>query len=255
MILNWPGLHAARHDYRAQWRRGSPFPHVVLSDLFTREALAALQSTFPITGAGWTDRRHLHSNKHTMNDMSQMPEAHRRAIEELHADPFLGYLERLTGMTELTPDPHLYGGGLHVTARGGYLDMHCDFTESSLMPGYRRALNLLIYLTRDYDPAWGGGLQLGHLDEPGHYFPRIGKTIYPVANRAVLFATSTDSWHGHTEKWASDVPRTSMAIYLYRKAAVGGSVLKTTDYRPLEGQTWKRARKAVGRALRKAGLR
>ena len=252
-MLNWDGLHAARFELRKAWQRARPFPHLVIKNLFQPDALAELQATFPEPNALWADRRHLHSKKHTVNDLTLMPAGHIEAIAELNGAAFLGYLESLTGMTGLEADPHLYGGGLHVTQRGGFLDIHVDFQQSNLMPGRTRALNLLVYLTKDYQPEWGGGLQLCEMDEPGHRFPRILRTIYPVANRAVLFATSTDSWHGHTDKWASETNRISMAMYYYRAGTEGK--LRTTDYRPLEGQMYKRIRKTAGRVLRRVGLR
>lgn len=84
--------------------------------------------------------------------------------------------------------------------------------------------------------------------------PRVVTSIHPVANRAVVFATSTQSWHGHTVKWAGPEPRTSIALYYYA-AVTGDGILPTTDYRPTTGQYYKRARKAVGRCLRAVGLR
>ena len=79
--------------------------------------------------------------------------------------------------------------------------MHVDFNLHPL--GVYRRANLLLYLNRDW--KWGGSLHIGE------------KRISPEFNRAVLFETSEDSWHGHPEPL--DCPenetRKSIAIYYY----------------------------------------
>ena len=39
------------------------------------------------------------------------------------------FLERLTGINDLIPDPHYWGGGLHVIDRGGFLKIHANFNR------------------------------------------------------------------------------------------------------------------------------
>ena len=101
---------------------------------------------------------------------------------------------------------------------------------------YRR-LNLLIYLNKDWHPAWGGSLELW--DTGGK--ARI-KQIQPVFNRAVLFDTSNFSYHGHPEpvKCPPDRSRKSLALYYYsaeypfdEDRAAHGTVFIDTDAKAL----------------------
>ena len=40
---------------------------------------------------------------------------------------FLQFLKDLTGIPNLIPDPHLWGGGCHKIENGGRLNLHVDY--------------------------------------------------------------------------------------------------------------------------------
>jgi len=44
---------------------------------------------------------------------------------------FIRFLEQLTSISPIIPDPHYRGSGLHITASGGNLDIHADFNKVS----------------------------------------------------------------------------------------------------------------------------
>src|SRR3546814_2937191 len=112
-------------------------------------------------------------------------------------------LEELTGMEGLTADA--LGGGLHMTGTGGRLDMHVDFNVHP--DGQRlRRLNVLTFLARDWDTAWGGVLYLGENQEV---------EVVTAWNRMVIFACSDVSWHGQPEPDVGDHWRKSLACYYY----------------------------------------
>ena len=55
----------------------------------------------------------------------------RALIHHLNSAPFLEFLETLTGIEGLIPDPYLAGGGLHKIPRGGKLGIHVVLCGSS----------------------------------------------------------------------------------------------------------------------------
>jgi Rps23 Pro-64 3,4-dihydroxylase Tpa1-like proline 4-hydroxylase len=73
---------------------------------------------------------------------------------------FIDFLETLTGITGLLPDPHLWGGGLHQIQRGGFLKVHADFNRHERLDLDRR-LNLLVYLNKDWKEEYGGSWSSG----------------------------------------------------------------------------------------------
>ena len=139
-----------------------------------------------------------------------MPDLIRGALLEFNNSTSLRKLAGITGYDDLESDPTLFGGGMHLSSPGSFLDVHVDFSTNP-DTGHLRALTLRLYLPPDWDPAWGGYLEMWGTD---------GKmvAIQPKFNRAVLFETSEISWHGHPRPLACPpgVVRKSLAVYYYR---------------------------------------
>jgi Rps23 Pro-64 3,4-dihydroxylase Tpa1-like proline 4-hydroxylase len=135
----------------------------------------------------------------------------RRLYWELNAAGFIGFLEQLTGIEGLVPDPYFAGGGLHETQSGGLLMVHADYNKHPELNLDRR-LNLIIYLNEDWHDEYGG-----HLELWDRGLTRCEKKIAPVAGRAVIFSTKRDSWHGHPHPLAcpEGMSRKSIALYYY----------------------------------------
>jgi Rps23 Pro-64 3,4-dihydroxylase Tpa1-like proline 4-hydroxylase len=141
----------------------------------------------------------------------------------------LAYISAITGVKDLHSDPMRFGGGQHVTTYGGRLGIHADFTHHP-QSGMRRALNLLLYL--NYAPS--GVLELWSAD-----MKERRTYVHPTFNRAIIFKTSTTSFHGHPEPFMGK-ERLSLAAYYYVQETWDGTghtnwirdgYLKTTDYR------------------------
>lgn len=135
-----------------------------------------------------------------------LPRSARRFADYMLSDSCIAFLEEITGIQNLLPDPSLFGGGLHEIGMGGFLKMHVDFNR--LHNGWYRRVNALIYLNQDWQEEWGGQLLLGE-DE--------SISIAPIAGRCVIFDTTADSWHGHPYPLQCHIYRTrrSMAFYYY----------------------------------------
>jgi hypothetical protein len=48
--------------------------------------------------------------------------------DELNSPEFVARLSELTGIPDPISDPGLEGGGLHQSGRGGFLNVHTDFS-------------------------------------------------------------------------------------------------------------------------------
>jgi hypothetical protein len=48
-------------------------------------------------------------------------------LYQFNSAPFVSFLEQLTGINGLLPDPHFWGGGLHQIEPSGFLKIHTDF--------------------------------------------------------------------------------------------------------------------------------
>ena len=193
----------------------SPFPHVVIDD-FLPEALASrMLAEFPSPdAANWVRLdKSAYSKKLAANQEEQVGPFIFSVLQELNSADFLSFLQRLTGIQGLAPDPYFEGGGLHQILPGGFLKVHADFNLHSVMRLDRR-LNLLVYLNRDWRDDYGG-----HLELWDRTMTRCETRVLPVFNRAVLFNTTDWSFHGHPDPLAcpTGMTRKSIALYYYSR--------------------------------------
>lgn len=151
--------------------------------------------------------------KHRLSRLDEMPASAAQLIGYLNSAAFLQKLEQVSGIPDLLPDPALQGGGIHVIQRGGFLKLHTDFNWHAGLQAHRR-LNLLIYLNEDWQPEWGGHIELWSPDVKHQVF-----SMSPTLGNALLFATNDHSYHGHPDPLDSPegVSRKSIALYYYTK--------------------------------------
>jgi Rps23 Pro-64 3,4-dihydroxylase Tpa1-like proline 4-hydroxylase len=194
------------------YRTADPFPHAVLDEFLDSRLLKDVLTEFDgLDRAAWHYTERDTERKYSTEDFQHFGPITRAVFSQLNAAPFLWFLEQLTGIAGLIPDPHLRGGGLHEIKRGGALGVHADFNFYPRLNLYRR-LNLLIYLNEDWQEAWGGDLELW--DRQGK---RCVQCISPIFNRAVIFDTSNFSYHGHPRplQCPDERSRKSLALYYY----------------------------------------
>jgi hypothetical protein len=214
------------------YRHAEPFPHAVLDDFLDPAVARQLLEEFPpVDRSRWINWVHYNERKFGLKDRASLPPTIGRVIDELNAPPFVAWLERLTGIAGLLPDPGLEGGGLHQSARGGHLNIHADFTGHPHRPTWRRRVNLLLYLNESWEEDYGGHLELWSRD-----MARCVRRILPSFNRAVVFNTDADSFHGHPEPLAcpAHVSRKSLALY-YFTAETRPFLVRSTEYRARPG--------------------
>jgi Rps23 Pro-64 3,4-dihydroxylase Tpa1-like proline 4-hydroxylase len=198
-------------ELQEQFQTSLPFPHLVLSDFVSAPADDVL-AAFP--DPEW---RHWHRfedsyqfSKRYCQDLEYIPELPAAMIQELTSPAFLAFLERVTGIEKLIPDPYLEGAGLHMSGQGGILAPHTDFHWYAKLGLYRR-LNVLVYLNPDWREEDGGCLELYEKGDPT---PR--RTIVPDYGACVVFQTDDRSVHGFSKPISRpNLWRRSIALYYY----------------------------------------
>lgn len=210
------GLRRVALAHRDAYRTASPFPHVAI-DGFLGEPLArGLAQHFPGPDhPDWKrkdyDEQSARLGQLQRNAFEGVHGSLRHLLAELSGMAFLDFLETLTGLTGLIPDPHFRGAGLHLTLRGGHLALHADFNRDRARSLSRR-LTVLHYLNPDWQPDWGGELELWNAD-----LTACGARIAPVLDRLVVMAHGDTYWHGHPTPLAcpDDRGRCVVAAYFY----------------------------------------
>ena len=174
-----------------EFRAAKPFPHIMFNDFLPAEVAYRLSLMYPDPNrdAGWTT--HANPNVKRMfsgNEVLWNP-VFRLFAQATASRQFLLFLETLSGIKGLIPDPYYIGGGAMVAGRGDFLNMHCDFNWHYKLHCHRR-LNVLFYLTPDWQEEWGGALQL----QGGG--PENNASYLPLFNRVIIFEVSDTAWHG-----------------------------------------------------------
>jgi Rps23 Pro-64 3,4-dihydroxylase Tpa1-like proline 4-hydroxylase len=198
-----------------------PFSYAMVDGLFPPEVLEAVLAEFPEPEqVPWQSFDQATEIKLALADTTKMGPATRNVLAECNGQVFIDFLERVTGITGLIPDPHYAGGGLHQIRRGGYLKVHADFNWHKRLRLDRR-LNVLIYLNKDWDESYGGSLELWNRD-----MSAAEQIIPPIFNRLVVFATTSTAYHGHPEPLTCppERARRSMALYYYTNGRPDGEV-------------------------------
>jgi hypothetical protein len=208
-----PEIFDALGEHAEAFRTAQPYKHIVIDGLFNQEFLNAVIDEFYLPG---DPRWHRFKDKSRqvklmLQSEFELPSRVRELTRELNAEPFLRKLTELTGVTGLIPDPYLEGGGMHQIVTGGKLAIHADFNKHTIMKVDRR-LNVLVYLNKDWEEAWGGHLELWDRE-----MQSCVNRVTPVFNRMVVFLTDDFSYHGHPNPLACPPEKTrkSVAMYYY----------------------------------------
>jgi Rps23 Pro-64 3,4-dihydroxylase Tpa1-like proline 4-hydroxylase len=219
-VLRWASLQELAAARATDYRGGRPFPHILLDGLFAEDLLDQAVAELPIV-ARWARYNTVNERKVVCSDVSAFGPAGETLVHALNSAPFIRFLERLTGIHGLIPDPHLHAAGYMKVSPGGFLGLHYDFSTQEEL-GLDRRVNVLLYLNRDWRTEWGGQLELHSNDPPG----TDGHTqidIAPLFNRLVIFNTP-EALHGHRRPIACPPERARLCLswYYYTAPPVPG---------------------------------
>lgn len=220
------------------YAKADPFPHIVIDDFLPTDIAEAVFHEFPRPGdIDWHNYKRETEIKLVCAEEQLFGTVTRRLFHQFNSAPFLRFLEKLTGINNLIPDPALRGGGLHQIRRGGLLKLHADFNKHDATFLDRR-VNVLLYMNKDWKDEYCGYLELWDKD-----VSRCGDRILPIFNRLAVFSTTSDSFHGHPGPLAcpEDMTRKSLALYYYTNGRPKGEAdgIHTTIFKARADETFK----------------
>jgi Rps23 Pro-64 3,4-dihydroxylase Tpa1-like proline 4-hydroxylase len=216
----------AGNDYYEQYNNAQPFPHIVFDEFLNEEVLNLCLEHFP----GNEKAQASYNRSQEKRKFEYKPEVLAPPLRALfysfNSLPFINFLQKLTGINGLIPDPYFLGAGLHEVQQSGYLNIHADFNHHEQLDLERR-INVLIYLNKDWKEEYGGCLELW--DER---MQSCKARIVPSFNRCVIFNTSSVSMHGNPEPVAHPEgrPRRAIALYYYTATWDAARVNRTTRF-------------------------
>lgn len=194
------------------YAQGDPYPHIVLDGFFADDSLEEIGREIDfLPQSAWRKFANERELKWGLVYPGFQDTPLHHFLASLNSIEFLLFLEQLTGIAGLIPDPYFGGGGVHFIPPGGFLAVHSDFNWHPKLKLDRR-INVLIYLNQDWREEYGGHLELWSAERQV-----CRQRILPVFNRMVIFNTTDDSFHGHPNplRCPATSGRKSLSAYYY----------------------------------------
>lgn len=214
-----------------EYQDAAPFPNITLDNFLPDEMACALSAAFPAhDDIAWIERDNANNRRRYQHDETKLPLLIRGMLREFNSRQFTLFLETLTGIQSLLPDPYFIGGGAHMSTAGDFLKIHADFNWHHKLQAHRR-VNALLYLTEYWDPAWQGAIELWDREMTSPVVSSL-----PLFNRLVIFSTGEHSNHGQRlpNLCPPGVHRKVLNLYYYTTAREDGDLANPhfTLYKP-----------------------
>ncbi len=196
--------------------KNTPFPHIFLKNFLPKKEAEKIYKSFPKFNnqKAWdidkSKKINFTKKKRVQYDESKFPIIIRNFFREISSRHFLLFLESLTGINGLVPDPYFIGGGIHLYNGSGNLKSHTDFRWNAKLK-MERVLNVLFYFNKNYNYKNGGLFEL--FDKKNK---KKIKSYKPLFNSCLIFNTCEHSFHGVSPITNTRKKRLSLQAYYYR---------------------------------------
>lgn len=179
-------------DYAIDYSHGEPIPWIAFDDFLPEDVLKNIQDEIPkIPKHVWSEFTRNGSYMTECNNFKYAPYT-RELVLYLNSGEFLTWLENITGLKKLIPDPHLIGAGLMRCGQGHSLQLHTDFNWNEQLQ-LNRALSMILYVSREWQPEWEGNLEFWSFDRS-----KLLHKVTPKPNRLLIWNYDERFVHGHT---------------------------------------------------------
>ena len=195
-----------------------PFPYIVIDNFLPNHIAKRLSNEFPAYDDEiWFDYNNRIEHKRLLSDWRKFPETTYQIFSFFNSKWMLNTLSNLIN-SPLVEDQGLHGGGWHIHSNGGKLNPHLDYSIHPMLK-MQRKLNLIVYLSEDWNKEYGGHFGLWDQHPTELRANNLVKEIEIKFNRAVLFDTTKKSWHGLSRKvkCPEGIYRKSLATYYLRE--------------------------------------
>ncbi|AUC83619.1 2OG-Fe(II) oxygenase [Lacinutrix sp. Bg11-31] len=152
-------------------------------------------------------------HKHVSAQMNKHDKLLEAVIYAFQNNKVVKLIGEICNISSLYPDDSLYAGGLSLMAKDNFLNPHLDNSHDAERERWR-VLNLLYYVTPDWEQQNGGHLELwpnGPKKEAVELQSRF--------NRLIVMATHSKSWHS-VNKVTVDGSRCCISNYYFSNIAL-----------------------------------
>ena len=217
-FINLENLNDRLISIKSDYQSKKPFRYVMFENFFFQDKADLIYNNYPtIEVDKWDGKTYLDQKNKFQKTEFDKNSVMDKVFHELNSPEFLKWLQDVSEMEdELLGDADLFGGGLHQSITGAFLNVHVDYNIHPKTKFHRR-LNVLVYMNKDWKEEYEGNLELWDLSQGNKTL--LGKYA-PTFNRCVIFETNEISYHGHPKplNTPEGINRKSIATYYYTKS-------------------------------------
>lgn len=203
---------------RGVFDSAKPFRHLAIDGFFDAAKIETLIDQFPsfdpdcaINEFGGVGGKDVHER------ISDVGPAYRDLAAYAASDEMSRFLSDATGIPDLIwGGENMYGGGTYENLHGQGLAVHIDFNRNE-PAGLHRRLNVLLYMSTEWQSEWGGALELPA--DPRNPEDDWYVAFEPFANRVIIHETTESLWLGFRPILLPEdrrhLSRKSIALYFY----------------------------------------
>jgi len=162
-----------------------------------------------IDPTNWRENRSFREKKKGFFRLEKTNALISNVADAFHQKDVIKKIGKITSIDNLESDPSFYAGGISMMKKGDFLNPHIDNSHDAKKIKYRR-LNLLFYISPNWDTLNGGNLELWNKNVKKKI------TITSMFNRLVIMKTNKISWHS-VSKVKINKPRFCISNYYFTK--------------------------------------
>ena len=122
--------HKSAIDNQKAYKKNKPFPHIYFDNFLPKELALSLFKDYPKINKidhNWKIHKNQNAIRFMLEDSSLFKKNLKLFSMLTNSRKFLLFLETLTGLDLIIPDPNFVGGGAMTTGSGGFFNVHADF--------------------------------------------------------------------------------------------------------------------------------
>ena len=216
--IDLASLNMRAESIKSDFQSARPFRFVSFDGIFKSDKVTEILNQYPKVDNddNWDGTTYINQKNKFQKSEFDHDSVMQKVFDELNSTVFLEWLQNLTELEEpIIADPKLFGGGLHQSINGAFLNVHVDYNIHPETK-FQRRLNVIVYMNDNWKDEYQGHLELWDLtDGKKEQIARIAPTL----NRCVIFETNEISFHGHPAPLNTPmgINRKSLATYYYTK--------------------------------------
>ncbi|MFT5890770.1 MAG: Rps23 Pro-64 3,4-dihydroxylase Tpa1-like proline 4-hydroxylase [Dokdonia sp.] len=214
----------------AQYRSSdSGIGYFYLDNVLPEDIATTIYTSFPSTEETVL-KKSIRQFKHVAAQMDKYNPVLEEIIFAFQDQRIVRIIGEIANITNPLPDDNLYAGGISMMSKGNYLNPHLDNSHDKDRNQWR-VLNLLYYVTPDWEESYGGNLEIWP-----NGLEKDQITIHSKFNRLAIMATHNTSWHS-VSPVSYDGTRCCISNYYFSETALRDSDhFHVTSFRGRPGQ-------------------